>query len=483
MTPRWWLALGWAAALVACQRTSQPAARVGPPPTPRADAVSPASQSGTGGTGALRVSLAPLVEQVQSTVVGVTTHRRVAGGEDVDELFRRFFGRGGPPLSPQPPQVETGLGSGFVIDAAGGLVLTNNHVVQGADEVLVRLSSEREVKARVIGTDSATDVAVLRLREKADSLSAAPLGDSDSLRVGDSVVAIGNPFGLELTVTSGIISAKARVIGAGPYDDFLQTDAAINPGNSGGPLFDLEGRVVGINSAIVASGQGIGFAVPINLVKALLPQLEKTGRVVRGFLGVTVQDVTPELARAMNLKAPSGALISDVSPGGPGASAGLKSGDVVTAVDGKPVKRAAELSRTVAMDAPGQRVSLQVARGGKVEEVKATLGERPKQQAGEGQRPGTQEESLGLTLQAIPPEARGALGTNQGALVARVAPESRAARAGIQQGDVIIEANGQSVRSPQDFAQVARSSGAGALLVRLLRNGNGLFVAVAPDGG
>ncbi len=490
MTPRGWAALACAAAAIACRKQSSSAAhasagnpapmeRTGAPPvaTPAGAARAP----GAGGSGAVRESLAPLVDQVRPTVLGVTTHRRPSRqGEEMDELLRRFFGG---ELGPHRPQAETGIGSGVLIDAASGLALTNFHVVQGADEVLVRLASEREVTARVVGTDSATDVALLRLKEIPEALAAAPLGDSDAARVGDYVVAIGSPFGLALTVTSGIISAKARVIGAGPYDDFLQTDAAINPGNSGGPLFDLDGRVVGINTAIVATGQGIGFAVPINLVKSLLPQLEKTGKVVRGFLGVTVQDLTPELAQAMKLKGQGGALVSGVSPGGPAAAAGLKPGDVVTTVDGKPVKSAAELSRTVAMEAPGKQVNLEVVRAGQARSIQAKLGERP-QTSGGGQRTGRpeEEERLGLTLQPIPPEARGELGVSEGALVAQVAPNSRAARAGVAQGDVIVEANGEPVRSPQDFARAARAAGQSALLIRLLRSGNGLFVVVPPSG-
>ncbi|HEY3444883.1 MAG TPA: Do family serine endopeptidase [Myxococcales bacterium] len=440
---------------------------------------------GVGGSGQERPSLAPLVERVRPAVVGVTIHRRVPAGSgqgDLDDLFRHFFGEpGGPPAPSRRPQIETGLGSGFVIDAGRGLVLTNNHVVEGADEVLVRLVDERELTAKVVGTDPATDVAVIRLKETR-GLVAAPLGDSDSLRVGDFVMAIGNPFGLELTVTSGIISAKARVIGAGPYDDFLQTDAAINPGNSGGPLFDLDGNVVGINTAIVASGQGIGFAVPISLVKSLLPQLEKTGKVVRGYLAVTVQDLTPDLAKAMGVSEPSGALVSSVERGGPAAAAGLRAGDVVVALNGDPVKNAAALSRGVAALSPGQKVALKYVRKGTPAETNATLGERPaKPGLGRPGGNGSQEESLGLTLRPVPPEARQQLSIEGGALVAEVQPESRAGRAGLRRGDVIVEANGQEIRTPQDFVTAVRSARDQQVLVRILREGGGLF-AVIPGG-
>jgi len=446
------------------------------PPAARA-----APLGGVGGTGSPRPSLAPLVERVRPTVVGVTIHRRVPGGSeagDLEDFFRRFFGEpGGGMPGPRRPQIETGLGSGFVIDARRGLVLTNNHVVEGADEVLVRLEDERETTAKVVGTDPATDVALIRLKDTKD-LVEAPLGDSDTLRVGDYVMAIGNPFGLELTVTNGIISAKARVIGAGPYDDFLQTDAAINPGNSGGPLFDLDGNVVGINTAIVASGQGIGFAVPINLVKSLLPQLEKNGKVVRGYLAVTVQDLTPEIARAMGLSLTSGALISSVEPGGPAAKAGLQPGDVVTAVDGEPLRGAGALSRRVAALAPGEKIALEIVRKGKTIKLQATLAERPARPGEERHGGGAQEERLGLSLRSVPPAARRQLGTDSGALITEVDPESRAARAQLRPGDVVVEANGRPVRSPQDFVAAIRDARDRPVLVRILRDGNGFFVVI-----
>ncbi|MGC4118093.1 MAG: Do family serine endopeptidase [Myxococcales bacterium] len=488
-----WLALTVALTLfpAACRGSEKQASSPPPPPQapPHAQApggaastpVAPARPiGGVGGSGLERPSLAPLVERVRPSVVGVTTHRRVRGGAqgDLDDLFRHFFGEQGPSM-PRRPQVETGLGSGFVIDANRGLVLTNNHVVEGADEVLVRLVDERELTAKVVGTDPATDIAVVRLKETR-GLVAAPLGDSDTLRVGDFVMAIGNPFGLELTVTSGIISAKARVIGAGPYDDFLQTDAAINPGNSGGPLFDLDGNVVGINTAIVASGQGIGFAVPISLVKSLLPQLEQNGKVVRGYLAVTVQDLTPDLAKAMGLGEPGGALVASVEPGGPAAAAGLKAGDVVVALNGEAVKDAASLSRRVAAMPPGNKITLKVQRKKTTLEATATLGERPAK-AGQGrgnQGGGSQEESLGLSLRPVPQELRQQLEIGGGALVTEVQPESRAGRAGLRRGDVIVEANSQEVRSPQDFVTAVRAARDEAVVVRILREGGGLFAVI-----
>jgi serine protease Do len=315
-------------------------------------------------------SLAPLVEHLTPTVVGVTTY-----------MTGRRPGRmpGLPPGIPPPPDTgreQMGIGSGVIIDPAG-LVLTNHHVIARAERVEVRLADDREFTAEVVGTDPETDIAVLRLQGVEEPLPAAPLGRSDALRVGDYVIAIGNPFGLALTVTAGIISATARVIGAGPFDDFLQTDAAINPGNSGGPLFDLEGRVVGINTAIVAPGEGIGFAVPIDLVRALLPQLVDEGRVVRGYLGVVIQNLTPQIAGDLDLPVERGAMVVRVERGGPADRAGLRDGDVIVAAGEDPVDSAAGLSRHVAALPPGETVRLTVLRDGRRQRVEVTLGERP----------------------------------------------------------------------------------------------------------
>ncbi len=320
------------------------------------------------GNEGLLPSLAPLVERLTPTVVGVTTRtRRAPPGSPL------------PPGIPSPPvprreREEVGIGSGVIIDPEG-LVLTNHHVIAGADRVEVRLADERRFDAEVVGADPETDIALLRLRDSEGNLPAATLGRSDYLRVGDYVIAIGNPFGLSLTVTAGIVSAMARVIGTSPFDDFLQTDAAINPGNSGGPLFDLEGRVVGINTAIVAPGEGIGFAVPIDLVRALLPQLVARGRVIRGYLGVVIRDLGPQAAEEAFVD--QGAIIVTIERGGPADRAGLGGGDVIVAVDGEPVEGAASLSRLVARLSPGQRATLTIVRDGEERDVTVRAGERP----------------------------------------------------------------------------------------------------------
>jgi serine protease Do len=326
-------------------------------------------------------SLAPLVEDVRGAVVGVTAsdpsrlHGMLPGAERQWEEFFRGE-REGPPPSLREPGPQLGVGSGVIVDGSG-LVVTNNHVIENARHVLVRTSEDVEYRADVIGRDAETDIAVLRLRDVEGELPVARLGDSDGLAVGDYVVAIGNPFGLEFTVTSGIISAKSRVIGAGPFDEFLQTDAAINPGNSGGPLFDLNGYVVGINTAIVAGGQGIGFAVPIDLVKALLPDLVAHGRIDRGYLGVSIQDITPAIGRALKVDEGDGAVVVNVEPKSPAARAGLRQGDVVVSVEQEQVDSAAALSRKVAQLSPGERVQLEVLRDGRARRIDLKLGQRP----------------------------------------------------------------------------------------------------------
>ena len=297
------------------------------------------------------LSFADLAEKLKPSVVNISTTKTVRSGRfrspfgqrspfdrdfGGDDFFERFFGEG-----PQRQFKQRSLGSGFII-SPDGYIFTNNHVVEQADKIIVKLSNDKEYEAKVIGKDAKTDIALIKIKPT-ESLPVAETGDSDKLRVGDWVIAIGNPFGLEQTVTAGIVSAKGRVIGAGPYDNFIQTDASINPGNSGGPLFNMEGKVIGINTAIVAQGQGIGFAIPISMAKTILPDLKATGKVTRGWLGVSVQDITEDIAKSMKLKDRNGALIADVFKGDPADKAGMKSGDVVTEINGKKIKDTHEL--------------------------------------------------------------------------------------------------------------------------------------------
>ncbi|MGI5863177.1 MAG: S1C family serine protease [Myxococcales bacterium] len=342
----------------------------GPGPYPVPISVAAPLRTERAAATAPRATLAPLVEAVRPTVVRVTTRERVGR---LRRFFNGIFGEG--PFG-MFADVETGLGSGVII-APDGLVLTNNHVIEGADIVIVTTADGRDYEADVVGGDAETDVALLRLRGATKDLPKAQLGSSSDLRVGDFVVAIGNPFGLEMTVTSGIISAKARALGESAFDSYLQTDAAINPGNSGGPLFDLDGRVVGINTAIVDQADGIGFAVPSDLIRSLLPPLRDNGRVVRGFLGVTLRDLSFEDLDGFAGAVEQGAFIESVRREGPAAQAGLRAGDVVVGVDGKAIADASALTQQVAGLPPGSRVSIVYVREGATHEVEVVLGTRP----------------------------------------------------------------------------------------------------------
>jgi serine protease Do len=329
-------------------------------------------------------TLAPLVEEVKPAVVNISTTQAprqqprrgfrapFRGQEPFEDFFERFFG--GP--MPQEPRGQQSLGSGFIIDK-DGYILTNNHVLENAGTITVKLANEKEYEANVVGRDPRTDLALIKINARGD-LPVVRLGDSESLRVGDWVLAIGNPFGLGQTVTAGIVSAKGRVIGQGPYDDFIQTDAAINPGNSGGPLFDTKGEVVGINTAIFSQSGGnigIGFAVPINMAKGLVPQLKTKGRVSRGWLGVSIGPVTDEAAKELKLKDKKGALVMEVVERSPADRAGFQQGDVIVSYDGKDVAGPADLPRLVASTAIGKEVSLRVIREGRSLDIKATIRE------------------------------------------------------------------------------------------------------------
>ncbi|WNG38263.1 PDZ domain-containing protein [Archangium violaceum] len=430
-------------------------------------------------------SLAPLVESVKGAVVNVDVQAkdsRSRGGEN--PFYERFFGGEGDPRG-QREQIRQGTGSGFIIDPKG-LVLTNNHVVEGAVSIIVRLDDGRSFDADIVGRDPLTDVALIRLKGKVDNLPTVKLGDSDALRVGDWAVAIGNPFGLASSVSSGIISARARDIHSGPYDDFLQTDAAINPGNSGGPLFNMKGEVIGINTAIVGGGTGIGFAVPSNLVKALLPQLEKDGAVTRAWLGISIQDLTRDLAKAMQLPVSEGAIVSSVNDNSPAGKAGLKADDVIVAIDGKPVGSGGQLTRTVALKKPGSTSTLDVFREGKKQALKVQLGTRPDLE-GLSVRPNRggddSEESskarVGVSLNNLDPRvvSRAGLKSAQGALVTDVMPGSPAERADLKPGMVVVEADHKPVRSAEELAKLIRKAPSGStLLLRVEVPGNGRFL-------
>jgi serine protease Do len=363
-----------------------------------------------------------------------------------DDFLRHFFGNGSFSL-PQEQFVE-GQGSGFII-SDDGYILTNNHVISGAEKVLVKLPDEREFTAKIVGADPHSDVAVIKI--DADHLPALQLGNSDKLDVGEWVLALGNPFGLTNTLTAGIVSAKGRSrIGLADYEDFIQTDAAINPGNSGGPLVDMDGEVIGMNTAIFTrSGgyMGVGLAIPINMVSQIEKQLVEHGSVERGFLGILIQDLTPELAESFDLGQTQGILISEVTEGSPADKAGLERGDVILELDGQPVGKTDQFRNRVAFMSPGSKVDLTILRKGKRESIAVTLGRHPEEQAEAG-TPAAQED-LGLTVQNLTPELAEQFGYvgQTGVLVTDVKAGSAAAMAGIQPGMLIQEVNRRPVSS------------------------------------
>jgi serine protease Do len=386
---------------------------------------------------------------------------------------------------PAPPHgggyTQRGSGSGFVI-RKDGVILTNNHVVENAKQITVTLSDGREFDAKVMGRDPKTDLAVLRFAATGP-LPVAQLGDSDALSVGDWVVAIGNPFGLNNTVTAGIVSAKGRAIGAGPYDDFIQTDAPINPGNSGGPLLDEQGQVVGINTMIFSQSGGnvgIGFAIPINLAKQLVPELEETGHVTRAWLGVAIQKLTPDLAQSLSVEPARGALVAEVTQGSPAATSGIRPGDVITRFDGKEVDEHAALPMLVASTPVGRTVPVEVVRDGKERTFEVTLA----RQAADEAQDDTEEHKgkWGLALRELQPleRAQRELEPGAGVLVTGVAPDSPAAEAGIKAGDVILQVNRASVATVEQVKKEAATTPAGRPLLLLVRpaDGNERFAAL-----
>ncbi len=391
------------------------------------------------------------------------------------DRFHHFFDD--KDLNPKGRPAE-GAGSGVIVSGEG-LILTNNHVVEGAREVMVTLADQRELRAEIVGRDPGTDLAVLRVHD-AGELQAARLGDSDTLKVGDWVLALGNPFGLSHTLTSGIVSAKGRVIGAGPYDDFIQTDASINPGNSGGPLFNMQGEVVGINTAIIPNGQGIGFAVPVNMARQLMPQLVEHGEVTRGYIGVNIQNITPELARAMDLDKPHGALVADVVSDGPADRAGITRGDVLVSFDGKAIQSSQNLPAIVASTPVGEEVAVKVLRSGKEEELRIKVA---RLESAEPRGAASEEPSQsrwGMELRDLSPEMARRSGLEDGGVViVNVKPGSAADKASIRRGDIILEADRKAVGSIEELkSALAKSQDKGSLLLLVQRDQARIYVAL-----
>jgi len=431
-------------------------------------------------------SFSELVKHVSPSVVNISVEKVIKGqaqgqipfGPDdpMRDFFDRFYGE-------QMPKEfkQRGLGTGFIIDK-DGFILTNNHVVEDTDEIKVKLGDDREFSAQIIGRDPKTDLALVKIDAK-DPLPALSLGDSDKLEVGDWVVAIGNPFGLGNTVTAGIVSAKYRQIGAGAYDNFIQTDASINPGNSGGPLLNTAGEAVGINSAIFSQSGGsigIGFAIPINMAKNLLPQL-KTGKVVRGWLGVMIQKITPDLKDKLKLKEEKGALVSDVTAGGPADKAGIQRGDVIVSFDGKEIKDSSELPYRVASTPVGKVVPVEIMRKGQKKTVQVAIGELKEEKQPSEVGEAKQGSIFGMRVDSLTPEIARNLGLSEtsGVIVAEVAAGGPAAEAGVQPGDIIIEVDQEAVKDLKQFNQKVQGYKTGDTILFLIkRQGATLFLTL-----
>lgn len=404
-----------------------------------------------------------------------------------DPFFRQFFGDQFTPQQQMPrEQREHSLGSGVIV-SPDGYVLTNNHVVDGADDIKVTLGDKRDFKARVIGTDPRTDIAVLKLEAK--GLPVLVFGDSSKVRVGDFALAIGNPFGLNQTVTMGIVSATGRGnLGIEDYEDFIQTDASINPGNSGGALVNVNGELIGINTAILSGGgggnQGIGFAIPINMARQVMDQILTQGKVIRGYLGAWIQPVTPQIAKAFGLSKAQGALLGDVEPAGPAGKSGLQKGDIVLEMDGQPITDTREFRLKIAMMKPGTTVKVRVFHNGTEREVPVVLGALPAKAASGQSEAGALSAALqGISVDELTPQIARQLGLPpkiQGVVVTSVQPGSAAAEADLRRGDVIQEVNRKPVHSVSEFSNAISLLGKQNVLLLINRGGNTLYVVVEP---
>jgi serine protease Do len=451
------------------------------------------SSTGYSGEVSFQNGFAPVVEKALPAVVNISSTKttKTQGGNLAnpffsDPFFRQFFGRG----SQMPrEQREHSLGSGVIV-SPDGYILTNNHVIDGANDIEVALSDRRDFRAKVVGADAKTDLAVIKIG--ASGLPTLPMGDSSAVRVGQFVLAIGDPFGVGETVTMGIVSAKGRGgLGIEDYEDFIQTDAAINPGNSGGALINPAGQLIGINTAILTGGggggnQGVGFAIPVSMAQNVMDQIRKNGKVTRGWLGVGIQPLTPDLATAFGLKENKGALIAQVEPGSPAAKAGLQQGDVIQQVNGQAVDDARALTLKISQMAPGSTVKLTVLRNGKQQEISATLGEMPGQKAvaENGAKQPDSGEATGLSgveVDNLTPDIAQQLklpASTQGVVVTDVSDGTPASDAGLQRGDVIQEVNHQPVRNVGDLNRALRQAGGKQVLLLVNRGGNTSYVVI-----
>jgi serine protease Do/serine protease DegQ len=412
-----------------------------------------------------------MLDKTIPSVVNIFTRTRVAVRQQSpllsDPFFRRFFS-----VPEQPRErVEQSLGSGVVVDGKNGYIITNHHVIEGADEISVNLHDGRTLKAGLVGSDPETDIAVLKVDN--GELAALPMSNSDQLRVGDFVVAIGNPFGLGQTVTSGIVSALGRSgLGIEGYEDFIQTDASINPGNSGGALVNLKGELIGVNTAILSKSGGnvgIGFAIPINMAREIMQQLIEHGAVQRGSMGAQAQDLTPELAAAFDIELHQGAVVTQVSSGSPAEKAGMKIGDVITHINDRPIKDAADVRNRIGLLRIGERVEMRILRNGKTKTLRAVI-EQPEVAAIEGEK--LHPQLSGAVLANVSEET--VRGRIEGIVVADVAPGSAAMRAGLRKGDVIAQANRHEVRNIDEMREAVK--GESALLLNIQRRGGALYL-------
>lgn len=429
-------------------------------------------------------TFADLVEILQPSVVNISTTSVVrqrgpfqrrpnspfGGNDPFDDFFKKFFGGD----SPQKEFKRQGLGSGFIM-SKDGYVVTNNHVIDKASDVEVILQNGDKYEAKIVGKDPKTDLAVLKF-EPDQEIQEVHFGDSDNLRIGDWVIAIGNPFGLGYTVTAGIVSAKGRSLGFGAYDDFIQTDASLNPGSSGGPLFNLKGEVVGVNTAIVARGQGIGFAIPIDMAEFVIEQLKSGGKVVRGWLGVYVQKVTPEIASSFGLNEDEGALVSDLAPDSPAEKAGIIRGDVIVEYDGQKVNDVSDLTNMAAVTPPGTEVSVKVIQDGKTKNMKVKLEKFPDQEA---QVKDEVRKSLGLTVRQLTPKIvrRFNIDHDDGVIIADVDQGSVAGDAGLKPGDIILEINKKPINTLANYSAVLEDVKPGDTALFLVKRGNNTIYA------
>jgi serine protease Do len=435
-------------------------------------------------------SFADLAEKLSPAVVNISTTTIVKGragsplGNDMpfqrffgkDDLFRRFFEE-----APEREFKQRSLGSGFII-SSDGYIFTNNHVVEKADKIRVKLAGGKEYDAEIKGKDPTTDIALIKIKPEG-ILSVVEFGDSDKLRIGEWVFAIGNPFGLEHTVTAGIVSAKGRVIGSGPYDNFIQTDASINPGNSGGPLFNMEGKVIGINTAIVAQGHGIGFAIPINTAKNILADLKTKGGVTRGWLGISIQDITEDIAENMKLKDMKGALVGHVFEGDPADKAGIKTGDIIVEIAGKKIADSHELMRLVAALKVGEKITVKILRDGKERTLSAMVGERKDEK--EVARKGKTREYYGMAVQEITPDMAKHLGLTEkgGVIISQVRDGSPADDAGLKIQDIILQINKARISSMKDFqSEINKDPQEGTILLLIKRGELSFFVTLKKGG-